>query len=173
MKSLSSFSAGESLMQELWSTFSAKRARCAVLSLLFAMLLGSPIFAGAEHLISLRIVEAKTGKPIQKVTASIVKWNKDGRVEVLSQGMSNAEGFIIFHLSEPLPDRIGFDFSPNELGYCSDLAFSTAEIVSTGVVAQNKCQTSDAKFSFNRKAEEITLFAQKVSLWERIRREFP
>jgi hypothetical protein len=143
------------------------------LALLFAGISDGVLFAGAEHILSLRIVDAMTGKPIKKVSASVVKWNEHGQIVVLSQGKSNAEGVIVFHLSEPLPDRIGFDFSPDELKYCSDLAFSTAEIINVGLLAQNKCQANKTTFSLSRKVGEITLFAKKVSLGERTRKELP
>jgi 5-hydroxyisourate hydrolase-like protein (transthyretin family) len=152
---------------------SNKRLDWAVAALLLVATPTTALFAGVGHAVSLRIVDTKTGKPIQKVTASIVKWSKNGQVEVLAQGTTNAEGLIVFNLSEPMPERIGFDFSPNELKYCSDLAFSTEEILHSGVLAQNKCQTGVVKLPFVQKAGEITLFAGKVSIWERIRRELP
>ncbi len=137
------------------------------------MIFVGALFAGAEHGLSLRIVDAKTGKPIKRVSASVVMWNESGQIEVLSHGKTDAEGVILFHLSDPLPERVGFDFSPNELKYCSDLAFPTAEILNVGLVAQNKCQTEKGQFRPKLKAGEITLFAQRVSLSERMRKEIP
>jgi len=127
--------------------------------------------AAAQHTITLRILDARTGKPVKRASASIVRWNDDGKVEILSHGTTNSEGLIAFSLLEPLPDRIGFDFSPNELKYCSDLAFSTTEIIKVSVVAQNTCGKVTDKTSVSRSPGEITIFANKVSLWERMRRE--
>jgi len=150
-----------------------KRLLCTALSLMFAAMSGGGVFAGTEHALSLRILDAKTGKPIKKVSASMVKWNEHGQVEVLSQGTTNAKGVIFFHLSEPVPERIGFDFSPNELKYCSDLAFSTTEIINVGLLAQNKCQPDRINSPSDRRVGEITLFARKVPLSERMRTELP
>jgi len=160
-------------MNNLRATFLAMSMSLVVAYLLSMALPTAVVGADVQHAITLRIVNAKTGKPIEKVSASMVKWTKEGQVEVLSQGSTNRDGLIVFHLAEPLPERIGFDFSPNELKYCSDLAFSAVEIVNAGVLAQNKCGTGDSKSPFRRKAGEITLFANKVSLRERIRRELP
>jgi hypothetical protein len=139
---------------------------------LFAMaMLTGTIQAALDHAISLRILDASNGKPIQKATAVLIKWNKMGQTEEISQGVTNAEGIVVFHLQEPLPDRIGF--SPDELKYCSDLAFPTEEIVNGGLLAQNKCQARETKLSFSRKPGEITLFANKPSRWDKVRRELP
>jgi hypothetical protein len=160
-------------MKGLLRRLPRRRLSCGILSLMFAAMSGGGVFAGPERALSLRILDAQTGKPIKKASASMVKWNEHGGVEVLSHGTTSAEGIIVFHLSEPLPDRIGFNFSPNELKYCSDLAFSTTEIINVGLLAQNKCQTDRTTFPSSRKAGEITLFAHKVPLSERMRTELP
>jgi hypothetical protein len=144
----------------------------AIFFLLAGMSAGT-ILAGADHIVALHIVDAKTGKPIKRVSASMVVWNEHGQIETLSQGKTNSEGVIVFHLSEPLPDRVGFNFAPDELKYCSDLAFSTAEILKVGLLAQNKWQTDKTISPLGRKPGEITLFAQRVSLGERMRKELP
>jgi hypothetical protein len=157
-------------MNKIQSSLSVRRIYCPVLVLL---LFATAPLSFADEAISLRIVDARTGKPIRKVSATLIKWSKDGQVEQLSTATTNTAGLAVFHLAIPLPDRIGFDFVPDELKYCSDLAFSTKEILNAGVLGQNKCQSVGPKLSFGRKAGEITLFAKKVSLSERMRRELP
>jgi hypothetical protein len=161
------------MLERLPSKVFGRQRLGVALSLLFAGTTAGVIFAGAEHFVALRIVDAKTGKPIKKVSARMVKWNERGQIEMLSEGKTNAEGIIVFRLFEPLPERVGFDFAPDELKYCSDLAFSIAEIMNVGLLAHNNCQTDTTISPLRRKPGEITLFAQKVSLGERVRKELP
>lgn len=131
------------------------------------------VLAGPDLPISLRLVDAKTQKPTEKVTAFLITWDKRGHVQILSKGLTNADGTVLFRLVEPLPDRIGFTFSPDEVKNCSDLAFSIEDVTRLGVVARNTCVTDDSKPTLNRKAGEITLFVIKVTTWERMQRELP
>ena len=130
------------------------------------------LLAVPDDVISLKIVDAHTGKPIQNVSASIIKWNKD-QVQFLSTGKSNHEGLIVFRLSDPLPDRIGIDLSPVDLGNCSDLAFPTKEILQDGLLSENKCGAQSPQASLVRKPGELIIFATKISFWEKLRKELP
>jgi hypothetical protein len=127
---------------------------------------------GSDHMILLRIVDGAE-KPIQNVTAIMIKWSRSGEVEKVSQGTTDQKGLIIFHLSDPLPERIGFSFSPDELKYCSDLAFPTEGILNSGWLGENKCKPEKGGSQFSPKPGEITIFAKRVSFWDRLRREVP
>ena len=154
------------------SRVSYKPLRYVALACLLISILtwGQLTYGDGEQVISLRILDAKSGKPLRKVTAAMITW-KDGQVKLLSREKTVQECLIVFRLPGLLPDRIGFDFSPDELGYCSDLAFSTELVLSAGIYAPNKCGSVELSASFKQKPGEIILFASRVSLGERMRRE--
>jgi hypothetical protein len=159
-------------MKEFQSIFLNRSVHWPTLCFLSLIMCGTSLFAGPNHAISLHIVDSKSGLPINNVAVSVVKW-KDGRVENLAQGTTDKNGLFVFDLSEPLPDRIGFGFPPDALKLCSDLGFPTVEIINIGLLAKNKCQPDKREFSFTLKPGEITIFGNRVSLWERLRRELP
>lgn len=153
-------------------TVSGSLARsCRIACLVLASLSCCAANSGAERSVTLRILDAKSGNPIRGASASVLTWKKDGQVEILAQGTTNKDGLIVFNVSEPLPERLGFDFSPNDLKYCSELAFPTDQILSVGLVAENRCKVQETNSVFARKPGEITIFADKFSWWERLRRE--
>lgn len=99
--------------------------------------------------------------------------NEKGRSVGLSDTVTNGEGVATFDLNDPAPERIEIIFSPDELGYCSDRAFPTAQILKAGLVARYTCHDGRLKWSANPKPGELVIFTKHVTLWERMRREIP
>jgi hypothetical protein len=91
----------------------------------------------------------------------------------LSDALTNDQGVATFELDEPAPERIEINYSPNELWYCSDRAFPTAQILTTGLVARYTCDDGKLKWSATAKPGELVVFSKHVTLWERMRREIP
>ena len=49
----------------------------ASLSCLVALIISARLLLASDNAISVKIVDAHTGKPIRRASASITKWNKD------------------------------------------------------------------------------------------------
>lgn len=127
----------------------------------------------AETTLTVRVIDNKDGKALKGVSLGLVTWDEKGQHFLLS-AITDAEGAAIFHLSIPIPERIGITYSPNEVWACSDIAFPTIPILKSGIVAQYKCNDRRRlKWTAPPKAGELVVFAKRVSLWERMRRELP
>ena len=126
----------------------------------------------AENTLTLRVIDGKDGKALKGVSLAVI-WDEKGQHFLLS-AITDAEGAAIFHLSAPIPERIGITYSPNEVWACSDIAFPTVQILKSGIIAQYKCNDRRRlKWTTPPKAGELVVFAKRVSLWERMRRELP
>jgi len=125
------------------------------------------------HHLSVRILDAKSGKPIKRVSVGLSVTNEKGRSVGLSDVVTNGEGVAAFDLAEPAPERIEITYSPNELWNCSDIAFPTAQILKTGVVARYTCDDGKLKWPATAKPGELLIFSKRFTLWERMRREIP
>jgi hypothetical protein len=77
-------------------------------------LLAGLSFASAQD-ITLRLVDAKSGKPMSKISVSMHAWNGmldihkppyPERIEI--RATTDAGGIAVFHLVQPAPEHIGF-----------------------------------------------------------------
>jgi hypothetical protein len=145
-----------------------------VCSLLALALLASPsanLLGGTEHLLSMRILDAESGKPIEGVWAVLeILHDMHGARDVLNV-KTDSEGIAIFRLPDPIPERVGLTSTPDELLLCSDVQFPTVEIFKTGVVSRGRCKGAAFKYSAAPKPGELVIFGKRVSLWQRILRE--
>jgi hypothetical protein len=147
--------------------------RSVCLVVLVVITAGHSVASSETSHLSVRILNAKSGSPIKGVSVGISITNEKGRSVGLSDAVTNDEGVATFGLSDPAPERIEITFSPNELGYCSDRAFPTAQILKTGLVARYTCDDGKLKWSANPKPGELVIFTKHVTFWERMRREIP
>lgn len=99
--------------------------------------------------------------------------NENGKSLSPSRATTNAEGIAFLNLPEPAPENIELSYSSDEIGSCSDIGFSTAQILKTGLVAANKCNLGMFNNTATPKTGEVVVFGHRISLWERIRREIP
>jgi hypothetical protein len=148
-------------------------AHCSVLALMLLLGGAFPVSGEPGASITVLLLDAKTAKPISKVTVLLVSWDEKGRSRKLGQATTRKDGAAVFSLREPLPDRIGISYSPDEAKTCSDVAFPTKEILSVGVVAKNNCDLGRPKITVRPKAGQLVAFASKIRLSERLTREMP
>jgi hypothetical protein len=118
------------------------------------------------------VLDGNTGKPIKGVHALSVI-SVEGRPKGLNQE-TNGNGVAVFHLTDSIPERFGFDFPVEEFGLCSDgMPFSTEQVLKTGIVSRNTCAGARFQYSAPPRPGEVVVFGKRVTLWQRILREIP
>jgi hypothetical protein len=80
--------------------------------------------------------------------------------------ITNSEGVASFQLLDDTIQRFGPVFATNYVGNCSEVQFSVAEVLESGVVGKNYCNSLDWKKAMRAKPGEVVLFMHKVSFWE-------
>lgn len=121
--------------------------------------------------ISVTLIDVATGKPAKDVWVLLRDTRKK---HTLGKSIkTNSQGTAEFHLLEPQPERIGVSFAPDEFGSCSEVEFVTEQILRTGIVGGNRCETEKIKPSANASAGQVVIFGKRVTLWQRILRELP
>jgi hypothetical protein len=128
------------------------------------------LLSTGDHSISVKVLEAETGQPVKGIWVPL-----DDKLQLKQplNAKTDSHGIAGFHLSGPLPERIGLSFSPFEFGSCSEVEFLTDQILRTGVVAGNTCRSSKPKPSVNPEAGQLVVFGKRVTLWQRVLREIP
>jgi hypothetical protein len=124
--------------------------------------------AAADHTVSVRMLDARNGKPLKRHSVGL----EIGRNRAILNAKTNSEGIASFHLNDPVPERIWLVFAPFEMGICSEIQFSTDEVLRAGSVGRNTC-ISKIQYAVAPKAGEIVAFGKPVSLWHRILGETP
>jgi hypothetical protein len=124
--------------------------------------------AAADHTVSVRMLDARNGKPLKRHSVGL---EIGGNTATLN-AKTNSEGVASFHFTDPVPERIWLVFAPFEMGICSEIQFSTDEILRVGSVSTNICN-SKIQYAAASKAGEIVAFGKPVSLWHRILGEIP
>ncbi|MGH7744542.1 MAG: hypothetical protein ACREQ5_06950 [Candidatus Dormibacteria bacterium] len=128
--------------------------------------------SGPPSPITVFVLDARTGEPISKVTV-FLSWDEKGAAHSLGKQVTNKSGAAGFLLQEPLPERIGISFSPDEAKSCSDTAFPARDILNSGILAKDDCNIGKPNVQVQLKAGLLIVFASKVTLTERLRREIP
>jgi hypothetical protein len=128
------------------------------------------LFAAAS--ITVRLLDAKTGKPLAK-TAVTLAVTENGKIIFQSHSNTNSNGLAVLSLPEPIPERISLSYGTPDLGICSDIAFPASDILTTGLVSKNRCYAGELPHPVSARPGEIVLFGSPVSLRERILREIP
>jgi len=87
---------------------------------------------------------------------------------------TNSGGVAVFHLTDPLPERIGIS-TGLEVGLCSDgMPFSTEEILKTGLVTNNACRGAKFQYLTPTRPGQVVIFGRRgLTLWQMILREIP
>ena len=128
---------------------------------------------GGGHSISVKVLDAETGKPVKGIWVPLSELDEKYKPKKVLNAKTNSHGIADFQLPEPLPARIEFSFGPDELASCSEVQFVTDQILKTGVVAQNRCESSKPKPSASPAAGELVIFGKRITLRKRMRREIP
>jgi hypothetical protein len=124
------------------------------------------------HSISVKLLDAETGKPVKGVWVlplELREKSRFGNVYV----KTNSQGIAHFQLPEPPPERIEFLIPPDEFGFCSEVQFVTYQILETGTVGGNSCQSRKPKPLTSTDAGQVVIFGKRITLWQRILREIP
>jgi len=140
-------------------------------------------FQASARDITVRIIDAKSGKPFSGIRVAISTWNGTFNIHKpplppkhVDVSSTNSKGIAIFHLPNPLPDHMGFDIGGlRDFAGCWTLPDVSSEaVIRFGVVAEyNKAKCGGAAISVSAKPGEITIMDNKLSLPERMRQEFP
>lgn len=142
-----------------------------------------PLGASAQD-ITMRLIDAKSGKPLRKVPVTMFAWNGPStfppdnvpKGEVVMHGTTDKEGRAVFHLPQPTPEHIGFSVgTPWDFAGCWRLRdLSPETVLRSGVVAHynvSQCGKSSVQVSAN--PGEVVILEKKLTLWEKMRREIP
>lgn len=157
-------------------------ARLAVSVLLAAALL-STSFAQTGRSVTVRVLNAKTGRPLKGVGVFLVDSNRTaGKADPAAgapHGLSSSDGAVALRLPVPTPEKILVWYSGGQCGlaqcsYNNGAPFSTADILKTGVVAPNGClKGRNTPYSVVAKPGEIVIFGAPLSWWDCVKREIP
>ena len=135
-----------------------------------------------DHSISVKVLDAETGQPVKKIRVSLdskphVKQSLNAKtdsqdskphVKQSLNAKTDSHGVAWFHLSGPLPERVGPSVSPIEFRSCSDLEFVTDQILRTGIVGGNTCRGSKPKVSVTPEAGQLVVFGKRITWWQRV-----
>jgi hypothetical protein len=122
------------------------------------------------HSISVRVLDAETGKPVKGIWVSL---DSEPQLKRLLNAKTDSHGVAAFHLSGPLPERVGPSVSPVEFGACSELEFVTDQVLTTGIVAGNTCSGSKPKPYVTPEAGQLVVFGKRFTWWQKVLQELP
>jgi hypothetical protein len=134
--------------------------------------------------VTVRLIDARTGKPLKKATVRMFAWNGEWKYDPRKpavertklNAIADAQGQAVFRLSRPFPEHIGFLLLPPDdfAGCCCRQNLSPQEAWQSGATAdydQSKC--GELKSKVVPKPGEIVIFEKKLTAWEKMRREIP
>jgi hypothetical protein len=124
---------------------------------------------GSPDRISVRLFDGTTGKPMAGVPILLGVPAGNSNANQL-RDITDSQGTARFSPSDPIPDQINLILGP-DVRLCPSWTFTTEQILKTGVIADNKCRGTKFEYSGHPTPGELVVFARRVSLWERIRRE--
>jgi hypothetical protein len=142
-----------------------------------------PLGAAAQD-ITLRLVNAKSGKPLRAVPVTMFSWNgpRTFRLDNVPKGeaivhtTTDTKGQAVFHLPEAGPEHIGFSVGgPRDFVGCwhpRDLSPET--VMRSGVVADyNESKCGKLKIQVSAKPGEVVIVDKKLTLLDQMRQEIP
>jgi hypothetical protein len=172
-------------------------SKCCTYPLWIFILLGAflmlPADGFAQVNITLRFLDAESGKPIKGISVGVSAWdNNEGKQKPELPGLlnidrntqvvkSDKDGKATFHLYSQPSLKILNVTSTGELRGCSAYQFSIEEVLRSGVVASYQADkpTDKHKWCVALKAQatakpgEVVIFDKKLTKWDRIRQEIP
>jgi hypothetical protein len=130
--------------------------------------------------ITVRVLDAKNGKPIKGVGVFLVDPATYSKAAAPNapQGLSDKNGVVILRFANQPPEKIFVQYSGGQCGlvqcsYNKGQPFSVSEILKSGVVAPNGCSDSNFQFGQVPHQGEIVIFAKMRTSWECTRQEIP
>jgi len=162
------------------------RGRQVFLGAVFVLpfLLTTGQFSPSDTDFAVRLINARSGKPLKGATITVSAWNGEWKYDpkkastkrTIINVTTDAEGRALFHLPQPLPEHIGFlPVPPDDFaGCCCRQNFSPEAVRHSGAVAdydQSKC--GELKSKAVPMPGQIIIFEKKLGAWEKMRREIP
>ena len=142
----------------------------------------------AQVEITVRVIDADTGKPLRGIGVNVDAWDKnEGRQQPPPPGViqiernrqivtTDKEGKGIFHLYNRPGLITLYIFSSDLRGCSSDRRFSIEEVLRSGLVAGYSSTPKwcgQLKVHATVKPGEVVIFDKKLTKWDRIRQEIP
>jgi hypothetical protein len=115
----------------------------------------------ADHSISVNVLDGETWQPVKRIWVPLD--DRPQQIQLLN-ARTDSHGKTVFHFSGSLPERIRLLFSPWDFGSCSELEFAADQIVRTGVVAGDRCKSSNATPHVTPEARQLVVFGKRVTL---------
>lgn len=147
---------------------------CLAGAMLLGTILSSVSLSQQGPSIAVRVLSAKSGRPLEGVLllagrpTKLRSGGETGRWRLLS-ARTNAEGLAVLRLPERV-SRVIISYGDLSFGQCSPRSpVAVADILRTGIVAQNTCSSRKLEDTAAPKPGELVLFAKKWSWWERMR----
>ena len=150
-----------------------------------ALLLLWPLVVGASPQdIAVRLINGKSGKPLQGVSVRMTAWNGPPtfrpdnipKSQVAEHATTDAEGRAVFHLPDPPLEHVGFMLEPpmDFFGCWRRDTLSPETILRSGIVAQyDESNCGELKSKVSAKPGEVIIFEKKLTWWQQLRRELP
>ena len=141
--------------------------------------------AFAQTKISVRVIDAESGKPLKGVWISLSgsntgKFQPAQNVAWRSKSKkTDSKGRAIFQLPDAIPAFLYVDMGPIETHGCSNPVFSTDEVLSTGALGSYRYDPQRPRWCPNLKAQaapnpkEIVLFDKRFTKLDYLRQEIP
>lgn len=149
---------------------------CTFAGLLFAQ----PRPDEVTHTIAVCVINSTNAKPLKNVSVALHSEagpflkNSAGKFIV---GVTNKVGEVTLLLPSPLPEKIRISCAGGEtcqLGQCSSSeTFRTAEVLKTGMVAENKCTAPKREYGASPKPGELVIFVKPYTRWQCAMQEIP
>jgi hypothetical protein len=144
------------------------------------LLAGLSLATGQD--IKVRLVNAKSGKPLSKVTVSMQAWigtfdihkPDPKQIVVEATATTNGEGVAVFHITQPAPEHIGFLLQPPMDFYgCWGQIFSPEIVLRGGVADYNQSKCGRLRKPISAEPGDVVIVERKLTAWEHMRREMP
>jgi hypothetical protein len=153
------------------------------LLLLSGLVVIAPAAFGQEQ-ITLRFIDAESGKPLKGIWVGIFAENVGQPVETKHGSVStvivktDGTGQAVFRLPKQVPSRLGIE-ATGALHGCSGRVFSVEDVLRKGIEASYHYNALKPRWCPKLKAEasakpgEIVIFDIPMTVWDRIRQENP
>jgi hypothetical protein len=162
----------------LWSA----RGRSIMAALIISLFLTLSRNTSAED-ITVRLINARSGRPLSSVFVAMSHWN--GTFDIhkppypkreIVQAITDAKGKVVFHLSQPTPEHVGFSVgNPRDFAGCWHLRDTSPEfILRSGAVSDyNESKCGKLKVLVPATPGEVVIFERKLTLAEKMHQEIP
>lgn len=143
----------------------------------------APLSASPQE-ITVRIINARSGKPLREVPVTMFLWNGPPtfrfdnvpKGEIVVDATTDENGRAVFQSPQPTTEHVGFSVgTPWDFAGCWHLQESSpAKVLQSGVVADyNETKCGKLRQQVLAKPGEVVIVEKKLTSWEKMRRELP